>query len=65
MKKQKRKITITVEFENDKLPKTDDMIELEGEIIEALKEALNQDRFVIKNMEVQTPLNIKIESIII
>lgn len=65
MQKPKRKITLVINFEKDKLPKTEDIRELEYRLISTLKEALNEDRLIIKEIDIKSPLEIEFETIII
>lgn len=46
--KQKRQITIILDFEKDKLVKSDVVIELEYSLLEILKEATIKDHLIIK-----------------
>ncbi|ROH98393.1 hypothetical protein EGI16_21395 [Chryseobacterium sp. G0240] len=61
----KRKVTLTIEFEKDKLDKTFNPIQLENSLLTVLKQALNEDRLIIKETVVRTSTDIYFDTIII
>ncbi|AKK74455.1 hypothetical protein OK18_19180 [Chryseobacterium gallinarum] len=66
MSKLKRKITLTIEFEIDnKLVRSNDKTELEYSLLDVLKEALNEDRLIIKETEINSTSELFFDVIII
>lgn len=63
--KSKRKILIKLDFQKDKLPVTDNKRELEYGLHATLKKAIIEDRLIIRETEIVSPLEQNFEIIII
>ncbi|GAA5096821.1 hypothetical protein GCM10023210_31100 [Chryseobacterium ginsengisoli] len=64
-KKDKRKIIITLDFEKNSFPDTEDLKELEYSLLYILKEALVKDNLIVKETIITDSEEIKFETIII
>lgn len=66
MSKKRRNIILNVEFEIDnQVAKTIDLIEIETSLLTALKEALNEDRLIIKETEIKSSKDLFFDIVII
>lgn len=66
MSKKRRNFILNVEFEIDnQVAKTIDLIEIETSLLTALKEALNEDRLIIKETEIKSSKDLVFDIVII
>lgn len=63
--KTKSKIVLNIELEKDSFPNTDNKLELEYHLHQMLKDALNEDRLIIKSLDDTDRKELKFDTIII
>lgn len=63
--KTKSKIVLNIELEKDNFPNTDNKLELEYHLHQMLKDALNEDRLIIKSLDDTDRKELKFDTIII
>lgn len=64
-KKSRRQINIKLDFENDKFLTTEDTRELTENLLSTLKDALNEDRLIVQDVEIKSSMEINFDTIII
>lgn len=65
MGRKKRKIILNIEFENYPFSSMKNGNELEAQILSVLKDALNEDRLIIKEVESSNADELEVETIVL